>query len=763
MSSVTVASAGALTAALASASSGDVIRLGAGDYGDFAVKGLVFSSAVTIVSDDPSTPASFHTLSVATSQGLHFADLNIDFTPTVKTFSFSSGVLIDKSSDISLLGGALRGGGAVVGVAPDAAATDATGNVLGFPTGYAISISDSQNVQVASMDISHTDRGVVLTRDRNVTIADNEIHDLRRTAILGAGDNDVTISGNHVHDINPWRLGQTPVGDHADFLAFWTEAGQAYDSNNIRIINNVLEQGGGASVLGMWLQGAAFNGTGTAAFTNIEISGNAFLNSNLQGISLYGVTGGTVDHNVLLQTSGDQKSVPQISLFRGVEGLSVTDNISAAISDSSGSTGAAANIILSNLAATDVNPEAANFYGAPLIKLLEGLSDRSQIYATAVAGLSGDAHSEAVANFLSAENIVLHAPGPGLVLAGGSGDDRLVGSGGDDTLTGGAGNDVLVGGGGDDTYNVTPTTKILEQPGDGIDSVIARDSYALPPNVENLTHNASYANAWIGIGNGLNNVITANSGAASLDGAAGDDTLFAGPGSDTVAGGAGDDVINGGAGKLIATGDAGADTFYAGSGPSTFDGGAGDDSILGGSGQSYLRGGDGNDVIVGGKAFNDINGNSGDDTIFGGAAGDWLVGGKGDDVIHAGTGAQLLYGNLGNDTLFGGPGNDTLRGGQGDDSIAGGAGADWISGDLGANTLSGGGGADIFHTSGGGGLDRVLDFNAQEGDRVQLDTGTVYSVSQVGADTVIAMTGGAQMTLVGVSLTSLKAGWIFGA
>jgi serralysin len=104
-----------------------------------------------------------------------------------------------------------------------------------------------------------------------------------------------------------------------------------------------------------------------------------------------------------------------------------------------------------------------------------------------------------------------------------------------------------------------------------------------------------------------------------------------------------------------------------------------------------------------------------------------------------------------------------LRGGQGDDSIAGGAGNDWISGDRGNDTLSGGAGADTFHTASGAGIDRVLDFHLSEGDRVQLDPGTHYTVNQVGADTVIDMGGGDQMILVGVQSSTLTSGWIFGA
>jgi serralysin len=57
----------------------------------------------------------------------------------------------------------------------------------------------------------------------------------------------------------------------------------------------------------------------------------------------------------------------------------------------------------------------------------------------------------------------------------------------------------------------------------------------------------------------------------------------------------------------------------------------------------------------------------------------------------------------------------------------------------------------------------VLDFNLAEGDRVQLAPGTTYSLAQVGADTVISMTGGGQLVLVGVAMSSLTGGWIFGA
>ena len=74
--------------------------------------------------------------------------------------------------------------------------------------------------------------------------------------------------------------------------------------------------------------------------------------------------------------------------------------------------------------------------------------------------------------------------------------------------------------------------------------------------------------------------------------------------------------------------------------------------------------------------------------------------------------------------------------------------------------MTGGTGADVFHSFGEAGLDRVADFSLAEGDRVQLDPGTQYAVGQVGADTVVSMTGGGQLVLVGVSMSSLTGNWI---
>jgi serralysin len=195
------------------------------------------------------------------------------------------------------------------------------------------------------------------------------------------------------------------------------------------------------------------------------------------------------------------------------------------------------------------------------------------------------------------------------------------------------------------------------------------------------------------------------------------------------------------------------------------DGGDGGDTIYGSdTAANVIRGLGGDDRIIGGALHNDINGNLGADTITGHASeGDSLFGGQGNDLISAieSTGRNYLNGNRGDDTLIGGNAGDTLRGGQGDDLITGGSGDDWICGDRGADTVTGGGGADVFHHFAGGGITTVTDFHAWEGDRVHLDAGTAYSVSQVGANVVIDLADGAELILKGVRADMFPQGWLF--
>ncbi len=172
------------------------------------------------------------------------------------------------------------------------------------------------------------------------------------------------------------------------------------------------------------------------------------------------------------------------------------------------------------------------------------------------------------------EKVVRTAPPPpgggGPVITGTPGPDDLKGSAGNDVIDGGAGDDTMTGYAGDDSYVVDSAgDKVVEAAGEGIDSVSASVSYALPDNVENLLLTGD--KPIDGTGNGLDNQITGNAGDNTLSGGGGNDTLSGGGGADQLLGGDGDDLLDGGDGD---------DVLVAGRGKDTLTGGAGNDRFV---------------------------------------------------------------------------------------------------------------------------------------------------------------------------------------
>ena len=130
-------------------------------------------------------------------------------------------------------------------------------------------------------------------------------------------------------------------------------------------------------------------------------------------------------------------------------------------------------------------------------------------------------------------------------LSGRSGKDRLEGRGGNDSLDGDRGADTMLGGPGDDSYRVDHKKDlVVEQPGEGVDTVRATAAFTLPANVENLKLEGRAAQ---GIGNEEDSRIEGAGLTTLLDGRGGDDTILVRISGDNVAvtirGGAGADRI----------------------------------------------------------------------------------------------------------------------------------------------------------------------------------------------------------------------------
>ncbi len=174
---------------------------------------------------------------------------------------------------------------------------------------------------------------------------------------------------------------------------------------------------------------------------------------------------------------------------------------------------------------------------------------------------------------------------------------------------------------------------------------------------------------------------TADSGPGTIVGLAGNDEIRTGTGAATVDGGSGEDTVvlqagNTGQvtlgtendsifsatdfGSMLLFGNEGADTIDAANSSSA-------QTILGGNDSA-----DANDCISGGSGADLIFGNGGADTLHGRFGNDTLIGGFGANSLYdnVGGGNDLVFANEGNDTIDIWSGNDTLFAGQGNDSVA---------------------------------------------------------------------------------------------
>lgn len=263
-------------------------------------------------------------------------------------------------------------------------------------------------------------------------------------------------------------------------------------------------------------------------------------------------------------------------------------------------------------------------------------------------------------------------------LEGRDGNDVLRSGRGNDRLNGGAGIDAMSGGRGDDIYVVDHAgDSIIEQSGQGIDTVEASINYSLISHLENLTLTGG---ALIGTGNGLANTIRGNALANVLTGGGGIDRLYGQAGDDTYHVDRQDDLV------FELTGE-GTDTVIASSSFYLYanienltltesaanafaNGNELANIIQGNSGANLMIAGSGNDVARGGGGADQLFGQEGDDQLLGDAGADYLVGGAGADRLDGGADADALYGGEGDDLYLVDDGDLVVEAqGQGTDTV----------------------------------------------------------------------------------------------
>ena len=372
-------------------------------------------------------------------------------------------------------------------------------------------------------------------------------------------------------------------------------------------------------------------------------------------------------------------------------------------------------------------------------------------------------------------------------LNGDAGDDVLSGDAGNDALNGGIGADRMLGGSGDDTYVVDNAGDlVVENEGEGVDTVQSSINHVLTGNVENLVLTGSGHIS--GTGNALDNAITGNAGNNTLSGLDGDDTLIGNAGSDVLDGGTGADTMQGGLGNdtylVDDTGDAVIEA--AGAGTDTVQSSI--DYRLGANVENLVLTGSADLQGSGNTLANSITGNAGNNLIDGGAGNDTMAGGAGDDtyivdatadVINeaANGGVDIAYasanytlsanvenlvltgasaingtGNAQDNSITGNDANNVLSGMAGKDLLSGGVGNDTLDGGSGDDTMFGGAGNDTYVVDS---LDDVVSEQAGEG------VDTVQSSISLGLGEHLenlTLTGGANISGTGNALDNVITG-----
>lgn len=310
-------------------------------------------------------------------------------------------------------------------------------------------------------------------------------------------------------------------------------------------------------------------------------------------------------------------------------------------------------------------------------------------------------------------------------LRGGGGDDTLLGEIGNDYLEGGFGADSMLGGSGNDTFIVDDAGDVVvENPGEGTDTVETQISYTLGGGASVEVLRLTGAQNISGAGNSSDNTLIGNAGSNQLLGGGGKDSMDGGAGIDSLVGGDDNDTLQGGIGDGVAD---------------SLAGGAGDDLYMVDSALDIINDLGGTDTVESSVTFNLAAAN-----VFGVEnlvlSGSQNIDGNGNALansITGNSGNNSLDGGAGKDTLVAGAGNDTLQGGAGDgvaDSLVGGAGDDLYILDSALDVIDDSSGNDTVLTSATISLASTLVSGIEN---------VILNNSLVGADANIGATGNA--------------------
>ncbi|MDO6592209.1 right-handed parallel beta-helix repeat-containing protein, partial [Yoonia sp. 1_MG-2023] len=265
-----VENAAELTAALNSASAGDVITLASGDYGSVTIT-ADYADMVTIQSEEPGG-AVFDSLKLTNATNITVDGVHVDGTGNggaggsfVKISDGSQGITLTNMEINGLVDGVYTGA-------------------------YGVHVDGSSDVTLNNNYIHDVKIGMLLNGSSDVSVVDNGLDYLGNDGIKFAGMDGLLLEGNIEYgNVFPEE------GDHVDFIQ-----GQGADSNDVTIRDNVLLASNVNNIQGISL----FD----VNYTNVLVEGNVIYSGQTRGITVEFGENVTVINNTVLNIPGTNKS-----------------------------------------------------------------------------------------------------------------------------------------------------------------------------------------------------------------------------------------------------------------------------------------------------------------------------------------------------------------------------------------------------------------------------------------------------------------------
>ncbi|MBC9032797.1 right-handed parallel beta-helix repeat-containing protein [Sphingomonas sp. JC676] len=288
-----------LDAALNGAKGGETIKLAAGTYSNVTLTNRNFASNITITSVDVKNPATVQRVALNSASNVTFQGLTLGRQISPPEAEYTQLHNVNKSSNIVFDHVTITGGSG-----------DASKSI-----GWGLFVRDSSNVTLTNSSFDHTSLALEVSNVTGMVVKDNTFSDNRRDGINFAAVTNVVIDGNFFTNMHPVN------GEHPDAIQFLTN-GTTTASSNIVIKNNIIMQGSGEAIQGIFLN----DEVGTLPYQNVDITNNLiYVNGQYNGISVTGGKNINIQQNTVVSRTDD--AIPAWIRLERVDGATVVGNV----------------------------------------------------------------------------------------------------------------------------------------------------------------------------------------------------------------------------------------------------------------------------------------------------------------------------------------------------------------------------------------------------------------------------------------------------